>query len=326
MDDRCRSIVRLLDRTRRRIGLQRAVESAVLAALPGSMAMAAAAVAYRLGGDWRWLAGGGAAFVLCALTGALVSLRKPSTLVAAALAADETFGLRERLTTFIDGGDRSGPMHCAQRRDAVSAAGGLDFSRVRPLRAPETARYVGVVLIVAAGIVAIDTGKGRSRGEGTALRQALRAAADRVESAGGSVTAEELGPDGDLLVREIKSAAEDMRSGEAPEKVGADLKRLEEHIAKVLKDKSDDKRLEAIMNAVARAREALDRAGAEDGGGGGGGFGGAPEPDGYLRAGTPVAASRPGGGPSPEEALSRGRERYPEYAAVLRRYFARPQH
>ena len=323
MDDRGRSIVRLLDRTRRRIGLQRAAESAVLAALRGSAAMAAAAVAYRLGGDWRWLAGGGAAFALCALTGAVVSLRRPSTLVAAALAADETFGLRERLTTFIDGGDRSGPMHCAQRRDAVSAAEGFDFSRVRPLEMPETARYVAVVLIIAAGIVAIDTGGGRSRGEGTALGQALRAAADRVESAGGSVTAAELGPDGDLLVREIKNAAEDIRSGESRQKVDAELRRLEEHIEKVLKDRSDDERLEAIMKAVAGAREAIDRAGAEDGGGG---FGGAPEPGGAPRTGTPVAAVRPGGGPSPEEALSRGRERYPEYAAVLRRYFARPQH
>ncbi len=322
MDDRVRKIESLLDRTRRRIGLQRAAESMAWASLPGSMALAAGAVAYRLTGEAWWLAAGGVALALCALAGAAVALRRPATLTGAALAADETFGLKERLTTFMDIGSQSGSMRAAQRRDALSAAGGLDFSRVRPLRAPEMARYVGVVIIIAIGIVAIDTGGGERRNDTTALGQALRAAADRAESASGSVSAEDLGPDGELIVREIKNAAADMRLGESPQKLSAELKRLEEHIEKVLKDKRKKERLEAIMEAVAGAREAIDRAGTQDGDGG---FGGAP--DGDIPAGGPhpAVASKPRDGLAREEALSMGRKRYPEYAAVLRRYFAPPR-
>ena len=319
MSEATETLMRVLGRIRSRMRLQRAVDCAVGLSFAGALAAAAAAAVFRARGEWWWLAAGAAALIASALAGAAAGYVRRPALVAAALAADERLGLAERLCTMVDAAERGveGELVEAQRRDAERSAAGRDFSVVRPVELPERARYVAVVLVVAFGIAAMPAESRGPENWTSAVRRAMSAAAGTMTGAAEEFSAAGLDPEDLELLGEIREAAEKLGAEPSSKEAAEGIRRLEERVTELVRERQEKQRLENLRHALAEAREALEEAGGEDAAASSGRAGGEPPQPPDARAARPAV-----GGLSAERALDEGSRRYPAYALVLRRYFS----
>jgi len=315
-------ILRVLGRVRSRMTLQRALTRAFALAVAGSAALAAASVAYRLSGDLRWLAGGLVGLAASLLAGAAWGLAERPSIIAAAIAADGRLGLKERLTTMVEATLRrsEGDFVEAQRADAVRAAMGRDFSGVRRVSVPDRARYAAALAIVAVGIAAMPSGSRNDGSPRSALAAAIAAAGGSVGSNVSAVKPEDVGRDAYIELREVADeAGRDIERSSSAAEADEALRALDEHVSRIMKERAEAGRLEALRSAIARARRSLEAASPEGGMAGGMARGGAADPV----MPVPGVTAAEGGGPlASPKALAEAARRYPEYAGVLMRYFA----
>jgi hypothetical protein len=297
------SLLRAAERRRR---LRSVVSGAALSLWPGLVVSIILAVAWRLIGGEHLLAASAAVVLVSAVAGAVSGLRRED-LLAAAAELDRRAGLEAALATGLEvcTGRIGGTLAAAALLEAERASSGIGPGEI-PFAPPSWARYLVLPAAVLAGVALVPRGRPPDLRPAVGGRLAARGAAGgeahaaREDAAGPRAEARALTPE------ERRALAEEYRR-----------RKTEAVPAAELPAPPPSRRPRARSKADEGARVRPGEGEKTDGAGGGG------LPESTEDVTRPLGGGA--GGPLDRGEAAVVRERFPEYADVVRRYFAGPE-